>query len=110
VSRKATAESLGIKPIRIVPKLPIDEGIASVRLILPRSYFDEDKCKRGIDCLRQYHKEFDEKNKCFKNKPKHDWSSHGSDSMRYTATAIFRFIEMKLKPQQVKPEFKINKW
>lgn len=110
VSRKSTAESLGLTPIEVLPKLPIDEGIASVRLILPRCYFDEEKCKRGIDCLRQYHKEYDEKLKCYKNRPKHDWSSHGADSFRYLATAIFKFIENVNKVQQIKPKIEIRKW
>jgi len=110
VSRKATAESLGLRPIEVLPKLPIDEGIASVRLILPRCYFDEEKCKRGIDCLRQYHKEYDEKLKCYKNRPKHDWSSHGADSFRYLATSIFKFIEVTNRVQQTKPKIEVRKW
>jgi len=111
VSRKSTADSLGIKPIEVLPKLTIEEGIASARLILPRSYFDEEKCKRGLDCLRQYHKEFDEKLKCYKNRPKHDWSSHGADSFRYSATAIFKFIESSLRAKQsTPPKFNKPKW
>jgi phage terminase large subunit len=37
----------------------------------------------GLECLRQYRAEFDEKAKVFKNTPKHDWTSHASDSARY---------------------------
>lgn len=110
ISRKATAESLGLRPIEIIPKLPIEEGIASARLILPRCYFEEEKCKRGLDALRQYHKEYDEKRKCFKNRPEHDWSSHGADSFRYLATVIFKFIEATNKVQQIKPKIEVRKW
>lgn len=110
ISRKSTAESLGLRPIEVLPKLTIEEGIASARLILPRCYFDEEKCKRGLDCLRQYHKEFDEKQKCFKNRPKHDWSSHGADSFRYAATSIFKFIERKSISSQYKPKIEPKKW
>ena len=33
--------------------------------------------------MRQYRKDFDEKMQTFKNKPLHDWSSHGADAFRY---------------------------
>jgi hypothetical protein len=110
VSRKSTAESLGLRPIEVIPKLTIEEGISSVRLILPRVYFDAEKCKRGLECLRQYHKEFDEKNKYYKNSPKHDWSSHGADAFRYLATAVFKFIERQSQVQRTIPKQVIRKW
>ena len=49
-------------------------------MTLPRCWFDEDKCKDGIEALRQYQFEFDEDKKTFKSKPRHDWASHGSDA------------------------------
>lgn len=110
LTRKSTAESLGIKPIETIPLLPIEEGIASVRLILSRCNFDETKCSKGLDALRNYHKEYDEKRKCYKNHPEHDWSSNGSDSFRYLATAIFRYFETTRKTQSNKPKFKANNW
>jgi len=111
ITRKATAESLGIRPIEIIPKLTIEEGISSARLILPRCLFDEEKTVRGIDALRNYHKEFDDKNKVYKNRPYHDWSSNGADSFRYLSTAVFKFIEgKKTRTTTHKPQIKINKW
>jgi hypothetical protein len=35
--------------------------------------------------LRQYSKEFDDEKKIFKDKPKHDWTSHPADAMRMLA-------------------------
>jgi len=111
VSRKTTFEGLGLKPIETLPKLPIEEGIASVRLVLPRCYFDEEKCGRGLDCLRNYHKEYDEKMKTYKSHPEHDWSSNGADAFRYLATAIFKCLEgQAVKTSQYKPQIQITKW
>ncbi len=83
-SRIETAKKLGIN-FEIVSNLSIDDGIQAVRKILINCWFDKEKCERGIDCLRNYHKEYDDKRKCYKDHPEHDWSSHGADSFRYLA-------------------------
>lgn len=51
------------------------------------AWFDEQKCKRGLECLRAFHYEFDKKNNNLKSKPCHDWSSHGSDAFIYAMIA-----------------------
>lgn len=84
-SRLETAQQLGIKPIKICRQLPVDDGINAVRQILPRCYFDKNKCSQGLEALRAYHKEYDDKRREFKNKPYHDWTSHGSDAFRMFA-------------------------
>lgn len=84
-SRYEIAQSLGIKPITIARSLPVDDGINAVRALLPRCYFDRKKCAQGLDALRSYHKEYDDKRKEFKNKPYHDWTSHACDSFRMFA-------------------------
>lgn len=92
-TRYEDALTLGIRPIRIVPKLPIDDGIHAVRSILSRCWFDAKKCKQGLDALRQYHKEYDEIRREFKAQPCHDWSSHGSDAFRYFAVGFREHID-----------------
>ncbi|WP_392559779.1 terminase [Orbus mooreae] len=74
----------------VVPKLSIDEGIESVREILPMCAFDEYKCKEGISHLESYRKEWDDKRGCWKDKPLHDSTSHGADAFRYFAVASKR--------------------
>ncbi|WP_312800323.1 terminase [Pseudomonas sp.] len=74
----------------VVPRLGVDEGIELVREVLPRCAFDESKCETGINCLENYRKEWDDKKGCWKDKPLHDWSSHGSDAFRYFAVATQR--------------------
>ena len=81
-SRLEVANELGID-FDIAPKLEVDHGIESVRNALPFCYFDREKCKVGLDALRQYRKQWDEKNQVFKNKPLHNWCSHAADSFRY---------------------------
>lgn len=66
----------------VVPRHNVEDGISAVRLRFNRMYFDAEKCSRGIDCLRMYRSEFDEKNQTLKPRPLHDWSSHGADAFR----------------------------
>jgi hypothetical protein len=80
-SRLEIARSLGIR-FEVAPMLDIDDGINACRTIFSQCWFDKDKCHRGINALKNYRKEWDEKNKVFRNKPKHDWSSHGADGFR----------------------------
>ena len=76
------SDKLSIDKLRIVPNLSLQDGIQASRLALTRAWFDH-KCTDGIECLRQYQREYDEDKKVFRDKPRHDWTSHGSDAFRY---------------------------
>lgn len=68
-----------------VAKLSIEDGINYARKMLDRCLFDADKCERGIQCLENYRKEWNDKLGCWRDKPLHDWASDGSDAFRYLA-------------------------
>lgn len=84
-TREETFRSLGIKPTRVVARQSIEDGINAVRQVLPMCYFDAQKTKKGLDALRNYMREWDDKMSCFKNKPLHNFASHGSDAFRVFA-------------------------
>lgn len=71
-----------------LPREPVDPGIQKVRTFLGQCWFDKTKCARGLDALRSYHREWDDKRKMFKDQPKHDWTSHGADAFRYLAVGF----------------------
>jgi hypothetical protein len=83
-SRKEVLEGLGIKTT-VCPNIPIADGIQAVRMLLPTCWFDKDKCKTGIEALRMYRREYDEKRQEFRTHPLHDWTSHYADALRYFA-------------------------
>lgn len=83
-SRVETLASLGIR-VRVLPKQPVDDGINAARVLLPSCWFDAEKCKQGIEALRQYRRAYDEKRRDFLPTPLHDWTSHGADAFRYLA-------------------------
>lgn len=86
-TRREVAYQLGIN-FRILPKLPLEDGIHAAKMILPRCYFDLNNCQHLVDALRHYHRRYNEKMRMFSNKPVHDWSSHACDAFRYMAIAI----------------------
>ena len=71
--------------VRIAPKLTVDQGIAAVRTIIPRIWFDARRCSDGIEKLRQYRSEYDEKRQVLSDRPLHNFCSHAADAMRYFA-------------------------
>ena len=81
-SRLETAKRLGIN-YTMAPNMPVQDGINAVRTSIPRMYFDAVKCKHGLEALRQYRTEYNDKRGVFSNAPLHDWCSHAADALRY---------------------------
>jgi len=86
-SRYATLASLGLRG-RVVPRLPVEDGINAVRNLLPRCRFDRGRTLRGLEGLRHYRREWDEHLGTFRARPRHDWASHAADAFRYLALGL----------------------
>ncbi len=74
--------------VRVLPRLSVEDGIQAVRRMIPKCWFNMPQVKQGLDCLRNYRREYDEKRNVFYDKPMHDWASHGSDAFRYLALGM----------------------
>lgn len=96
-SRKEILEGMSIK-VTVAPRLRVEDGINAVRMVLNRMWFDAEKCARGVEALKQYRTEYDEKKKVFKSTPMHDWTSHPSDAMRYLVTGLKKTEKGKWTP------------
>lgn len=83
-TRLEAARRLGLN-FRVAPKLSLESGIEAVRMILPRCWFDEKRCEFGIKCLGNYHKAYNDKLRCYSDRPVHDESSHCCDAFRMLA-------------------------
>ena len=81
-SRYDTLLGLGIQPIAVPRVQNINDGINATRRMLATSLIDPVRCERGLKCLRNYRKEWDEDRATFRDKPFHNWASHGADSFR----------------------------
>jgi len=99
-SRVETAYSLGIK-FRVVPKMKVADGINAARMLIPKCYFDRDRCGDGIEMLRQYRQEWDDRRKIFRDHPRHDYTSHAADAFRYLAVGLENRANFQRPAQQV---------
>ena len=99
-SRREVAWDLGLN-FRVVPKLPIEDGIHAAQMLVPRLWFDREKCKQLLECLRQYHRAYNDKTRSFRANPVHDWSSHAADAFRYLAVGLREGGVHERPPQQM---------
>jgi hypothetical protein len=86
-TRVETLTALGIRP-RVLSAHRVEDGINAVRRLLPRCWFDAETCARGLEALRNYRSEWDDRRQAFRERPLHDWSSHAADAFRYLAMGL----------------------
>ena len=98
------SDKIPLKYLKIVPSLSLQDGIQATRLALTRAWFDH-KCEDGIECLRQYQREYDEDKKVFRDKPRHDWTSHGADAFRMLSIAWKEEAKLPHKDDSIKGLF-----
>lgn len=88
------AMEIGIKPTVVVPRIPSEKvGIEAVRTYLRRCWFDEVKTVEGVKCLDNYRKDWDDDRGVFKDKPRHDWASHGAKAFETAAVSRDEYEE-----------------
>lgn len=87
-TREQVALGLGLRPLIVHPKFDPLDSIDAVRRLLPRMWFDAEKCRRGIEALKNYQKKYDTKNKIYMKQPLHNWASHGADAMRLLGMSL----------------------
>lgn len=98
----------GVSRVRCATQLAVEDGIAAVRAILPRCYFDNEKCRHilhngqeiGLRGLRCYQYEYDKDLHTYKKNPLHDWASHDADAFRTLAVTIKAEERAKEQPKE----------
>lgn len=98
-TRIETLIAMGRKP-RLVPDHKVEDGIEAARRVLPRCWFNMPATRDGVEGLKQYRADYDEKLRVFKDKPRHDWTSHRADSFRYMAMAYREIVPAPPKPEE----------
>jgi len=91
-SRVEAAAALGLE-FEVTPRIKSQqEGIDAVRRILPMCWFDEIRCRQqshnqtvGINSLRGYRKEWNERLGTWASSPLHNWASHGAKAFECLA-------------------------
>jgi phage terminase large subunit len=80
-TRIETLMLLGRKP-ELAPEQSLMDGINAGRKTIPFARFDAKRCAQGLEALRSYRTEWDEKARAFKKTPEHNWASHAADGWR----------------------------
>jgi hypothetical protein len=104
-SRFETLKALTGRHPRIVRNLSVPDGINAARVTIASCWFDAERCRDGLEALRAYHADFDERTKAFDVRPKHNWASHGSDAFRYLAVAW-----REMQPEKPKAQPPVDHW
>ena len=89
-SRMEVLARLGLRP-RIVGHHAVEDGIGALRAMLPRSWFDAERCVQGLEALRHYRCQWNERSGVLGARPVHDWSSHAADAARTAAMGLELF-------------------
>jgi hypothetical protein len=66
----------------------LKDGIRLVRTTLPKCWFDQNKCKEGIQALENYKKKWSPSLGGWTSEPVHDDASHGADAFRYLSAGL----------------------
>ena len=108
-TRREIAYQLGIR-FRVLPKLGLEDGIHSLKMVLPKCWFDVETTKPLLAALRHHHRKYNDKMRIFSAKPVKDFSSHACDAARYMAISLSELPRQKLAEQQTaQSEYSIHK-
>jgi phage terminase large subunit len=80
-------------------EMNVENGIKAARMVFNRVYFDKEKTKRLIECLKRYRRTVSTKTG-EAGTPLHDEFSHGADAFRYMALAV-ELMHNQIKQQPI---------
>jgi hypothetical protein len=79
----------GMQNIKIVPRTPDKwTAIQEVKRWLPTVFIDKYECEVGINCLKNFRREWDDNNGCWKERPMKNWALHGYDGIETLARGL----------------------
>jgi hypothetical protein len=77
-----------------VYKLPKTQNVGSdinvTRMMFVKCVFDKVKCDEGLNVLRNFKYDYNERDGIFSQKPREDWTKHGADAFRYVFAAFYQ--------------------
>ncbi|MGA0604974.1 hypothetical protein ACO2Q0_03155 [Phenylobacterium sp. VNQ135] len=78
-SRLETLTSLGVFGVSAGQATDPEERVNAARLMIPLTWFDAERCGRGLERLRAYRKRWNRTTRSYAG-PLHDQASHGADA------------------------------
>lgn len=102
-SRLERAAALGLHFDYVERVMEKENSIEEGRHFLNLCFIDSTYCERGIACLDNYRKQWDERRATWKSEPFGDWASHGADALQCGAMG-FVHDRPPSKRRQERPE------
>jgi phage terminase large subunit len=69
-TRLETLRAMSFRALRVLPNLPITDGIEQARQLLARAYFDRDRCRPLLKSLEHYRTDWLESRRTFALRPR----------------------------------------
>jgi hypothetical protein len=91
MSRVDTLKGFGLIPT-VLERSSVEDGINQARFLIRRAWFNTDRCAAGLEALRLYRSEWDEKRQALKPTPLHDWTSNAADAFRYLSIGLAKHL------------------
>jgi phage terminase large subunit len=89
-----------VRNVQVVPRTAsLMADIQATRAFFAKCWFDADRCRAGLKCLGAYRVEWDFDGETPKQRPVHDWSSHGADAFRTLAASGVDSMGGTIKPR-----------
>jgi len=102
-SKKSVQEqfsaAFGWGKVRVLSTLSVSDGLKYVRQMLRKTAISE-RCEDGMEALKAYQYEWDDKLKRFRDNPLHNWASDPADGFRYLATAVRAPMSIQDEPEE----------
>jgi phage terminase large subunit len=76
----------GITPSE-TPNMPIEDRIHAGKLFIAQCEFDATRCKDGLNALKNWRWDVNNRTQMRRQTPLHNWASHGSDAYTYFAVS-----------------------
>lgn len=92
----------GLKAVVIQPTNQ-ETAVQATRKLFPQYWFDSERCKEGLNVLRNYQFEYNQDNKIFGKTPLHNWASHGSKALELIGRSNVNTVKEPEAPE--KPRF-----
>lgn len=81
---------------KITPTVNFTDAVEQMRYVLGFARIHKERCRLGLQALREYARDYDEVKCIYSDKPAEGWYLHGADAFRYLALNYRRFY---LQPQ-----------
>jgi phage terminase large subunit len=95
------ARAFGANLVGVIPQSKIPDRINAARVVMPRCWFDAGRCAKGLEALRAWSYDVDERTGVYSRIPRHDWASHSGDGFSYGAQVLRQMVVTTPRPRPV---------